>query len=509
MHKVLSISPLAFCLSLLALASCSTELTAPPEPPPPGSSDLSAYFWADSTATYRYQVSTGDLHTIMIYSGGSILDKDQISGASTTLTITRASGMYALSGFSASDFLGLDPWLHVVKDTAIPAPRIEAIRTIAAMNPKFGFGTLFAASDSVLYRIDLHTNALVRLNTLPSSGLTLAEDVNQIGVYAFQKGGNNIYWTSDNGLNWRSYSTPAGPGITAFASANPEDGHYAGDLFWVACGAQIYRFSMGSNSGTPISYSIGNITALEAEQNGVIAAGDDGAIYDISRSGSATPRGIAPSTVRGMASHYVSTATGVFDIDHSGIAIDSNDISTIYATNYSVFGARSDGTVDHFAIFGPPNPVNLPAPSNSSAKVTQFAFPYQGSFDPSKGIYVVTGTQVFYRQDASTWTQVNQTLSAPAPLSPVLSRFCGPIQTGLQDLSRARTMDCSADMAMRRRVTVPMRNCSSMALRITMSSLSITRRRGMVPWTQRTCRNIISTSRRAWAPSASSGQRMD
>ncbi len=358
------------------------------------------------------------MQTISVFADGTILDKDNSSGTSTTLTLTKVGTGYALGGFSSDDVLGLDPWLEVVSDTTVPAPSVEAIRSIAAMNPdpKHNFGTVFAASDSVLYDIDLAANKLVRLSALPMNGLTLAEDVTGTGVYAYQKGGSNIFWTGDHGANWILHTTPPGAGITAFASANPGDDH-AGDLFWVACGGQLYRFSFGSNTGTPLSCPIENITALEAEQGGVIVAGADGSIFDVPRSGAASPRTVIPGAIRGMAWNYVSTANGIYDFTHSGPPIDSNGNSAIYVADLSVFGARDDGTIDRFTIFGPSNMVNLSAPS-STATVTQFAFPYQGSLDPNKGIYVLAGSRVFYRQDASTWVSVNQVLSSPPSLNP-------------------------------------------------------------------------------------------
>ncbi len=412
---------------LLALASCSTQLTGP-QPPQPGvpPASLSSYFWPDSTATYLYRSSTGDLQTISVFAGGNIIDKDEHSGASTTLTITKTSASYGLTGFSPTDIIGFDPGLQVVSDTALPAPHVETIRSIAAINPDSpaGFGALFAASDSVLYQIDLHRNAIVRLNALPMNGLTLAEDASGSGLYAFQSGGNHIYWIagneiSGNGMEWKSYSTPPGTAITAFASA-PGKGH-SDDLFWVACDSQLYRFSKTSHDGSLVRSPIDHITALEAATEGVIAAGSDGSIYGITHSGQATLLTIAPGNVRGIAANYITTASGVYDFIQTAPPVVAGDDSAIYfyaspgSSDASIFAARSDGSVDYFGRDVPP--VTLPAPKRGS-KVTQFAFPYQGMDDRSKGIYVVAGGQVFYRQDAETWQRVDQTLSAPASFTP-------------------------------------------------------------------------------------------
>src|SRR5665213_3422201 len=204
-----------FYISLLALASCTTQLSAPLEPLQ-GSSSFSAYFWPDSTATYQYQVSTTlNIHTLSIQAGGAAVDKDADSGKTTMLAITRTGTSFSMSGFGSSDFLGLGSWLQVVHDTTLPAPRTESIRSIAAVNPKFGYSTVYAASDSLLYKIDVSSKAIQYPESLPLGGLTLAEDINGGGVYAFQLGGRGIFWTSDGGAQWFSDSRPPGTGITA------------------------------------------------------------------------------------------------------------------------------------------------------------------------------------------------------------------------------------------------------------------------------------------------------
>ncbi|HET6400712.1 MAG TPA: hypothetical protein VFH95_04855 [Candidatus Kapabacteria bacterium] len=402
-------------LSLFALASCSTQLAAPPEPPS-GSSSLSAYFWADSTATYRYQVSTtSDIHTLSIQAGGTVVDKDDDSGKTTTLTITRTGSSDAMSGFGSSDFLGLGSSLEVVQDTTLPAPRMEFIHSIAAFNPKFGYSIVYAASDSLLYQIAVNSTVLSHPNPLPVRGLTLAEDIGEGGVYAFQLGGRGIFWTSDGGAHWASDSTPAGTGITAFASSK-----YGGDIFWAACGGQLYEFSYANFFGKPVTCPLGTITALEATSDGVIAAGTDGNVYDVPRNGLVQPLAKAPGAILGIAGNYITTALpGIFDYTKSGLPIIAADDSAIYSTGVStdasVFAGRSDGSVDHFSATSAD--VLLTAP-NPGRKVTQFAYPNQGGHESTNGIYALAGGQVYYRQDSATWVPVNQTVSTPAPLTP-------------------------------------------------------------------------------------------
>ncbi|GEM_PF-3066540 len=403
-------------ISLIALAGCSS-LTAPPQgPTTPSGQDLSAYFWADSTATYTYISSVRGTHTLAIQKGGQATDQD--SNFTTDLTIQRTNSTYSVSGFSSNDFLELGNDIHVVADTALPPAHSETIRSIAAVNPKsFSYGKLYAASDTILYRVDLGTLSIVRLNPLPITGLRLQENVGGIGLYAVQFGGNSIFWTSDSGAHWKSYSTPPGTAITAFASADPTDDHYDGTIFWVACGSQVFRFTT-IGSGTMFQSSLSRITALEAQSDGdVIVAGDNGIIFDLNHSGLAEPIDTVPGRVGAIAQHYVSTPAGVFDYSHPGPAIITGNDSSLYSTGISIFAAEDDGTVDHFSVFGTPNPVTLPAP-NSAATVTQFAFPYVGQHDVNKGIYAVSGGTIYYRQDASTWVPINQVISGPLSFKP-------------------------------------------------------------------------------------------
>jgi hypothetical protein len=241
-------------------------------------------------------------------------------------------------------------------------------------------------------------------------GLTLAEDINGGGVYAFQRGGRGIFWTSDGGVHWLSDSTPAGTGITAFASSR-----YGGDVFWAACGGQLYEFTIFSASPKPVGCPLGTITALEASSDGVIAAGDDGNVYDVPRSGTVKLLGKVPGAVLGIAANYVSTTLpGIFDYTHAATPIVAADDSAIYFTGSNVFAARSDGSVDRYTPSF--SDVHLAAP-NPGKKVTQFAYPNQGGHD-SKGMYAVAGGQVFYQQDSAVWVPVNQIVSPPAPLAP-------------------------------------------------------------------------------------------
>jgi hypothetical protein len=398
-------------ISLLTLAGtltgCETMLT--PQPPTGvTSSNLADYFWHDST--YHYNGSIGS-QTLLVQAGGTI--NDQYSGGNSTLAFTLSNGAYSLSGFSPSDIFGLEATLQVVADTTLPGPQTETIRSIAAINPKFGFnnGTLFAASDSVLYQVNIGSNTLTRKSVLPASGLTLAEDVTGNGIYAFQKGGNKIFFWSSLSAHWSPAYVTSSSGISAFASADPSNDHNDGDQFWVACGSQIYRFSNTSNVGNSIASPLKNVVALEAQQDGVLAAGDNNLLFKIDLSGDATPVGAGPGTINGIAGNYVSTSAGIFDYTHTGPAITSPGDSAIYATAFSVFGARGDGSVDHFGRFGPPNPFVITAPSPKYIPVTQFAFPNQGVFDPNSGVYALAGTQVFYRQDSITWVPVDQSIS--------------------------------------------------------------------------------------------------
>jgi len=357
-------------------------------------------------ATYRYQISTsGDVHTLSFQPGGVVIDKAEDSGKTTVLTIVRAGASYSMSGFGPSDFFDLDQWLRVVNDTTLPMPRTEYIHSIAAVNPKYGYGTVYAASDSLLYKIDVVSNAIDHPNPLPLRGLTLAEDMNGGGVYAFQLGGRGIFWTSDGGTHWISDSTPSGTGITAFTSSK-----YNGDVFWAACGGQLYEFTYFSILGKAVDCPLGRITALEATSDGVVAAGDDGNVYDVPRFGSAKLLGKAPAAITGIAGNYISTGlTGIFDYRQTGAPIVAGDDSAIYSTGTTIFAGRSDGSIDHFSSFFRDDQLAAPNPGK---KVTQFAYPNQGE------LCVLAGGQIFSQRDSSEWVPVNQTLSSTEPFPP-------------------------------------------------------------------------------------------
>ncbi len=399
-------------ISLIALAGCTTELTGPQAPTGVTGSDMADYFWHDST--YHYQSSTG-LQTIQVQANGTIVDYNPAVGQNTFFSTTKSNGAFSLSGFSPSDIFGLDPSLQVVPDTIFGNPWTETIRSIAAVNSESG-SYLFAASDSVLYQVTLQPiNSLVRLSVLPVRGLTLVQDVTGNGLYAYQKGGDTILWT-DDGYNWLAFTAPTA-GITAFASSSPtiNDGD---DLFWVACGANLYQFSSISKALTAVtSCPLTNIVALEANRNGVIAGGDNGQIYEVSYYGSSTLQATVPGTLDGIAAKFASTSSGVYDFTNASATVLSGNYSTIYSTGVSIFAAQSGGAVDHFALFGAPNDVVLPAPNGSNV-VTQFALPSQGPYDPNSGVFALAGTQVYYRQNATTWVPVNQTVVPPPALKP-------------------------------------------------------------------------------------------
>src|SRR5580704_17941769 len=137
-------------ISLFAFAGCTT-LLAPQEPQPPSGSDLAGYFWPDATASYRYE-STFGIHKV-VTSGGTIFDYNQ-NGATTTFTVTKSNGSFSLSGFTPSDIFGFDPSLQIVSDTVAPGPHVEAIHSIATFGQHGKQSTLYALSNSTLYKVD-------------------------------------------------------------------------------------------------------------------------------------------------------------------------------------------------------------------------------------------------------------------------------------------------------------------------------------------------------------------
>ena len=334
-----------FYISLLiAVAGCSSPLIPQPPPPPPNT-DLSAYFWADSNATYVYNAGNGDVHTITVNVNGTIVDNDAPSGSNTTLSVTRSNNAISLTGFSTNDFLGLDPDLQVVQDTTVPTQRMETIRSIAAVNIGFNTGKLYAISDSVLYQVDLHSDTLVRVGGAPAAGLTLAEDVGGSGLlFAYQKGGSQIF-TSPDGVHWATYTLSNGSGITAFAVT--DIGQERDDEFWVALGSQLWWFSRDLEVHGPIPSPAGAVTAMEASLDGVVVSGSNGQVYDIPREGSDSLLTTLSSPVFAFASNYASTASGIYYINPQGgtkLITNDND-SALYSTGYSIFGGRLDGSV--------------------------------------------------------------------------------------------------------------------------------------------------------------------
>src|ERR1019366_2510309 len=99
-----------------------------------------------------------------------------------------------------------------------------------------------------------------------------------------------------------------------------------GDLFWVACGSQLYLFSGHSTTGMLLPSPLSNIVALEAVKNGVIAGGDNNQIYGIDHSGSTSLPTAVSGTLRGFAVNYVSTSTGIYNLNDSvALVVAGND----------------------------------------------------------------------------------------------------------------------------------------------------------------------------------------
>ncbi len=408
MRKIIYISLAAFVAGGFA-EGCSPSLTAPQEPKV---TNLLSYFWPDSTATYRYQVSsTGDVHTISVQQGSNIItDQEQDGDTVSNLSIIRSASDRSMSGFGSHDFLDFGSSVQVVQDTTAPIMHPEAIRSIAALNSHFGGSpALYAATDSVLYQVDLGTNTLTHPNSLRIHGLTLAEDQSGFGIYAYQYGGRGVFWTNNSGATWFGDSTPVGTAITAFTSSS------SFDQFWVACGPQLFEFTYGNSSGILVPCgTLGDITALEVCPDGPsaghILAGDaDGNVFDVSQSKLV---GTAPAGVLGIAGDYITTNGGIFNFYQSGSPLIAAGDSAIYSTGFSIFAARPDGSVDHF--INPSQNANLSAPM-AGVMVTQFAYPVQTPRDPNKGIYALAGGQIFYRTDSTHWSAP---ITPPASLVP-------------------------------------------------------------------------------------------
>ncbi len=407
-------------ISLIVFAGCETTLT--PQPPSGGGAGgvvLANYFWHDSILPYHYQALANNqivgTHTILM-SGGTIFDVNQSSNITTTFSVNSA---YAMSGFTPSDIFGFDPSLQVVTDTNLsPIQWTEAIHSIAtAKLGGFGQTNLYAASDSVLYYLDANGSTLDRLGPFPKS-FTLAEDAQEQTLFAYQMGGDSIIWYSD--FEWVGDTTLAS--ITAFASAT---GNFYHDLCWFACGSDLYRITTGSYP-QKIATLASKIVTLTGETNGVAAGLDNGAIYDVSRTGQPQLRQTVYGLVAislipsGLNPVLAGTSSGVFDIPTSGPAkqIDNGAVSLMFSTGNSIFASVGDsvfhynanGTVyGHYA--SPPGGV-----------LTQFAHPTVIT-NASQGVYALSGTSIFRRDSSTTatsgtWTAINQTVSSIPALKP-------------------------------------------------------------------------------------------
>jgi hypothetical protein len=404
-------------ISLLAIAGCTTPLTAPQQLPPTGisASDLSSYFWHDSTS-YHYQSSVSG-HSLSVQAGvTTIVDKNQSTNINTTFMVTNANGAYSMSGFSHNDLFAFDSLLQIVSDTASPAPMIETIRSIASITPLFGGqAKLYAASDSVLYEVDLGPNpVLKRLVSIPS-GYTLSEDAQDLFLFAYQFEGNSIMWTSDNGSHWTSITTPSK--ITAFTSGAA--GNFFNETCWFACGQDVYKVS----GGTTIAHvnSLPSTVVTLASENGAVIAGlNNNALYLVPDGGSATLVQTLSNTLQGIAfvpsiftnnPVLAGTSNGVYSVSASGqiVNIGSGSVSAIYSTGSSIFAAVNSGIL-HFYPSGTLYDSYLNPPTGI---VTQFARPI-GLPDSTQGVYVLSGTTIFRRDSdaaGSRWTQVNQVIS--------------------------------------------------------------------------------------------------
>jgi hypothetical protein len=404
-------------ISLIALAGCTTALS--PEPPPViTASSISNYFWPDSNGAYTYLSSNGDIHHLGVFSSGIAIDGDQNSGTNTSLNIIWSNGEDLLSGFSHTDIFGFDTSIQVVTDTAQPGPHTESIRSIATAT-LFGQAKLYAASDSVLYYLDpINNSTLDRLGPFPKS-FTLAEDEQNQLLFAYQMGGDSILWNS--GFSWVGDTAPTS--ITAFASATPNFYH---DLCWFACGTDLYRITIGAFP-QKVATLPSNIITLAGENNGngVVAGLDNGAIYDVPRTGLPQLRQTVPGLVGisfipgGLNPVLAGTSNGVFAIPNSGPAkqIDNGAVSIIFSTGNSIFASVNADSIFHYNANGTPygayaNPI--------PGVVTQFARPTSSTPNASEGIYVLIGTSVFRRDstNVASWTPINQVVTAPPNFRP-------------------------------------------------------------------------------------------
>ncbi len=407
-------------ISLIALAGCETVLT--PQQPITGGSPMSDYFWHDTT--YRYQVMEGSqvlgTQTLQVEAGGTFI-ADQNNGSNPTLLIASTTNdKYALSGFSPSDVFGVDPSFQVVTDTTIAAPQNETIRSIATATLGFGQPTLlYALSDSVLYELDPAAFKLQRIGAFPAY-FTLAEDAQDINLFAYKLGSDSLMWTSDKVL-WTLAKVPSG--ITAFASSN-----YFFDVCWFACGTDVYRISHGSDP-LKVASLPSKIVAITPETNGSVAIGlDNGAIYDMGRTGAPHLRQTLPYPLLGIAlvssglsdPIFASTANGLYTVASIGTPklVDQGAVSAIFSTGNSVFAGMTTDSVFHYNPTGSRyNGYENP----NGGTIKQFAHPISGIPSPSYGIYALSGTSIFRRDSdaaGSRWVMANQMISSQPAFHP-------------------------------------------------------------------------------------------
>lgn len=380
------------CLAAALAAAGCTTLTAPVPPTLP--SDLTGYFWPNTDASFNYVSGAGSSHAIQIKQGGTIIDKDLTTDSSVTLNATSMGGTVTLSGLSSSDLLGLDPSLSVVADTA-PSTTAKpiAIRSIATLGR-----TLYVASDTALYQYLPQGDSLlwvqhpawnnnVQLYSGRGSGPTGGS------IFAVEIGGTHVWW-SGKPMNWIASQSPNASPITCFA---PGDGGGANhSQHWIACGAQLYRYSYGGYApiGRPFS---GPIAAMEEDGFGVsdlFVCLRSGAIFQVHEDDRADSLGtVAPNTITSMANGYIGTTNGLYTL----FTFPAPRLSKIRAGSVTtLLGWNNYGTVGVFggltndSVFSRSGPAELPfgVPS-SNRPVTQLADTGAGQ------LYALAGSQLF------------------------------------------------------------------------------------------------------------------
>ncbi len=374
----------------LAEAGCTT-LTAPVPPTLP--SDLTGYFWPNADASFNYVSGTGSSHAVQIKQGGTIIDKDLTTDSSVTLKATSSGGTVTLSGLSSSDLLGLDPSLSVVADTA-PSPTAKpiAIRSIATLGR-----TLYVASDTALYQYLPQGDSLLWVqhpawnnNVQLYSGRGGSPTGGSL--YAVEIGGTHVWW-SGKPMNWNASQSPDPSAITCFA---PGDGGGANhSQHWIACGAQLYRYSYGVYTpiGQPFS---GPIAAMEEEGFGVsdlFVCLRSGAIFQVHEDDRADSLGtVAPNTITSMANGYIGTTNGLYSLFMFPAPrlskMRGGSVTTLLGWNNYGTGGVFGGLMND-SVFSRSGPAELPFGVPSNAQVTQFADTGMGQ------LYALAGTQLF------------------------------------------------------------------------------------------------------------------